>query len=242
MRPVRRGASPIAGGYIKYDDAKPALVSRLGGYCSYCERRIATMLAVEHIQSKDRNPALRNRWENFLLACVNCNSTKDEKVVDEAAVLLPDRDNTFAAYQYLPDGTVSPANGVAVAAATAGRRLLEMVGLEKVPLAVLDEQGRAVALERFAQRMEVWGCAEISRVDVDAEPLNEALKAAVVRTAVYSGYFSVWMTVFAGNTEMRNRLIDAFPGTRASGCFDPATGGVVTPAPNPDGLPHGGKI
>ncbi|MFT3776257.1 MAG: hypothetical protein QM820_63745 [Minicystis sp.] len=49
------------------------------------------------------------------------------------------------------------------------------------------------------------------------------------------------MTVFQGDADMRNRIIDAFAGTRASGCFDPATTEPRSPAPNPDGLAHGGK-
>lgn len=62
MRPVRRGSSPIANDFNRYEDAKTDLISRiskghlkerhLGSYCSYCERRIETNLAVEHIEPK----------------------------------------------------------------------------------------------------------------------------------------------------------------------------------------------
>ncbi|MEM8995751.1 MAG: HNH endonuclease [Acidobacteriota bacterium] len=95
MRPVRRDRSPLIavedsdgpadGGapevvdFEDYADAKADLVSRLGLFCSYCERAINTNLAVEHIQPKKGDfgrPDLAGRWENFLLACVNCNSTK----------------------------------------------------------------------------------------------------------------------------------------------------------------------
>ncbi len=110
MRPVRRGASPRTTDFADYAQAKPELVSRLGSYCSYCERRIPTNLAVEHLQPKrgpSGHPDLAGRWENFLLACVNCNSTKGDKPVVLADVLLPDRDNTFAAYTYTEDGKVS---------------------------------------------------------------------------------------------------------------------------------------
>jgi len=50
------------------------------------------------------------------------------------------------------------------------------------------------------------------------------------------------MTVFQGDTDMLNRLIDAFPGTRDSGCFDADQASPISPAPNPDNLPDGGKI
>jgi 5-methylcytosine-specific restriction endonuclease McrA len=78
MRPVFRNASPQADDYDDYRHSFPELVGRIGMYCSYCERRIATNLAVEHIQPKSL-PAyahLAGRWNNFLLGCVNCNSTK----------------------------------------------------------------------------------------------------------------------------------------------------------------------
>jgi hypothetical protein len=50
------------------------------------------------------------------------------------------------------------------------------------------------------------------------------------------------MAVFDGDLDMRNRLIDAFPGTRGSGCFDPVTTDPVRPGPNPDALQDGGKV
>ncbi|MFM7664504.1 MAG: hypothetical protein ACKO68_08245 [Bacteroidota bacterium] len=48
---------------------------------------------------------------------------------------------------------------------------------------------------------------------------------AVVLLAQATGFFSVWMEVFRDDPSIRNRLIDAFPGTRDSGCFDPQTSG-----------------
>ncbi|MFZ4698895.1 MAG: hypothetical protein ACOYMG_02485, partial [Candidatus Methylumidiphilus sp.] len=69
----------------------------------------------------------------------------------------------------------------------------------------------------------------------------QEIRKGVVRTALASGFFSIWMTVFHDDTNMLNRLIDAFPGTRGSGCFD-ANGKPISPAPNPDLMPDGGKI
>lgn len=70
MRTIRRGNSPIQGNFAKYEDAKNDLVSRLGIYCSYCERKINTLLAVEHIEPKDGafgKPQLQCVWTNFYL-------------------------------------------------------------------------------------------------------------------------------------------------------------------------------
>jgi hypothetical protein len=71
---------------------------------------------------------------------------------------------------------------------------------------------------------------------------REGLKRAIMREALATGFFSVWMTVFASQPDMLLRFIRAFPGTQESGCFDMHTGAPVSPAPNPDQLAHGGKI
>lgn len=244
MRPIRRGNAPRPNDYTDYKDAKPELVARLGSYCSFCERPVVTQLAVEHIQPKGlpAHAHLIGRWNNFLLACVNCNSTKKDKDVDPANVLLPDRDNTFAAFHYLPDGTVEPsatatANGLnAMAVAT-----LKLTGLDKAALNTPDENGKQVALDRMSQRMEAYLAAEEAKNDLHKNPANRLLCDYVIKLATKTGFFSVWMTVFAADQAMLSRFIDAFPGTSASGCFA-ANGDIVSPAPNPDALPGGGKI
>lgn len=245
MRPIRRGASPQNSDFDDYRKAKPSLVSRLGNYCSFCERRIVTLLAVEHIQPKDGSygcPQLVGCWGNFLLACVNCNSTKLAKQVVLANVLLPDRDNTFAAFTYLADGTVHPAVGMTPILLESAKHTLGLTGLDKGIKGAFDENSKQIALDRVAQRMEAWGIAQEARADIQANPDNEAVKCAAIRTAKQCGFFSIWMTVFEDNAEMRNRLIDAFEGTRASECFDTITTAPISPAPNPDQLPDGAKI
>ena len=78
MRPVDKGVAPAR--YVRYQDANSDLRGRIGDYCSYCERQIETHLAVEHVQPKVRRTTLRNSWSNFLLGCVNCNSSKGKNV------------------------------------------------------------------------------------------------------------------------------------------------------------------
>lgn len=245
MRPVRRGGSPIAGDFEPYTKALRYLISRLDGYCSYCERRVATQLAVEHIQPKGL-PAyahLIGRWDNYLLACVNCNSTKADKDVVLADVFLPDRDNTFEAFTYQPDGTVIPSAACAAMGLNKkAKDTLTLTGLDKRISVAIDENGKQVAIDRVSQRMEVWAVAEEAKSDIDANPDNDAIRRGAVRTAKGYGFFSIWMAVFYNDHDMRNRLIDAFSGTRASGCFDPVTTAPISPASNPDALPHGGKV
>jgi uncharacterized protein (TIGR02646 family) len=244
MRPVQRGISPRTIDFSDYDDAKPYLVSRIGRYCSFCERPIATVLAVEHIQPKSLAAYnhLIGRWENFLLACVNCNSCKKAKNIVLSDVILPDRDNTFAAFTYSADGTMTAASNLSVCARALAVTTLNVTGLDKKICTTLDENGRQVALDRVSQRMEAWAIAEESRAGTLANPTNIELRQAVIRLAVSTGFFSIWLTVFAADSVIRNSLIDAFAGTRGSGCFDHVTTQPVSPAPNPDQLGHGGKI
>lgn len=50
---------------------------------------------------------------------------------------------------------------------------------------------------------------------------TEAMRDQIVETAQSKGYWSIWMTVFADDADMRQRLIAAYPGT-ATTCFDAA--------------------
>jgi uncharacterized protein (TIGR02646 family) len=244
MRPIRRGASPRPGDFSNYRDALPDLVSRLGRYCSYCERLIPVQLAVEHIQPKGlpAYQALIGRWDNFLLACVNCNSTKLDKDVILTEVLLPDRDNTFAAYLYDAGGGVQVSARLSPSEQKLALATLNLVGLQRPGPTAADANGRLIALDRIKQRLEAWLTAEYARDNLLAlRPGDDVLAEAVVRLALATGFFSVWMEVFRDNPTIRNRLIDAFPGTRDSGCFDIQNSNLIQPAPNPDQLPHGGK-
>lgn len=250
MRPIHRGDSPQPNDFADYRDAFGPLVGRIGPYCSYCERLIPTQLAVEHIQAK--NPAgpyahLEGRWTNYLLGCTNCNGTKGDKDVQLNAVFLPDRDNTFAAFEYTKDGKVVPAANLDARGRTMAEETLKLTGLEKPWNEVADENGELVYVDRVSERMTIWIMAESFRTDLQESP-TPALKRAIVKNAQTSGLFSIWMKVFEHDQEIRHMLIHGitqasqfygFKGT-AEDCFDAQTQ-PVTPRP-PNGLPHGGKI
>lgn len=241
MRPASKGNSPIVGDYADYRDAFPELQSRIGPYCSYCERRIPTNLAVEHIQPKNDElyPELKGKWINYLLGCVNCNSTKLNKDVVLSDIFLPDRDNTFYAFDYTEDGKISVASHLSPANKRMAETLRKLVGLEKRLSEVLDENGLIVAIDRVSQRMEAWLIALESKAELEDSP-TEGMRRQVVRTAVAQGYFSVWMKVFEDDPEMRRRFVeDGFPGT-ARDCFDANMSPISPRAAGT--LEHGGKI
>ena len=240
MRPIQRGLSPQSADFHDYRDAYPYLQSRLGAYCSYCERYIATNLAVEHIQPKalPQYAALIGRWDNFLLGCVNCNSTKKDKEVVLSEFYLPDRDNTFAVFEYTPDGRMEPAAHLNPAQQKIAQDTLALMGLDKPASNVQDENGKLVAIDRVSQRMEVILTARRSLKRLQQQR-TAAFQEQIVETALKTGFFSIWMTVFAQDSEMRCRFIEGFPNT-ARDCFDQQTQPV---SPRPDnGLLHAGKV
>lgn len=241
MRPVLRGNSPQAADYDDYRDAFGELAARLGFFCSYCERRINTVLAVEHIQPKGLPvyQHLEGRWENFLLGCVNCNATKKDKDVVLKQVLLPDRDNTAAAYTYTMDGKIEVQASLNARQKAMARRTLALTGLDKPISAVKDANGQLVAIDRVGQRMQAWLLAQDSKTDLQAN-LNDAFRRQIARTAKENGHFSIWMAVFHDDLAVRRLLIEEFEGT-AKDCFHPKTTLPVTPRPD-TGLAHGSKV
>ena len=247
MRPVDRGVSPQASDFATYTTAFPHLRGRLGPYCSYCERRIPTNLAVEHIQAKRYRDttgaypylALRGQWTNFLLGCVNCNSTKGNKNVTLDNVFLPDRDNTFAAFTYVEDGTIEPAKGLSTAQRQLAKDTLALTGLNKQTRVFRDGNDKLVALDRVQDRAAVRLEAMDSLEDWVSNPSPE-LHRSIIKCALFAGFFSVWMDVFSAHPDLRRALINAFDGT-ARECFDTSTA-PVSPRPLGHGLPHGSKV
>ena len=247
MRPIRRGDAPKT--YTDYSSAKNDLIDRfssgwhneryIASYCSYCERKIDTNLAVEHIQPKDGEcgyPELKLIWSNFLLACVNCNSTKGKKEILFYNLFLPDRDNTFYSFKYTADGLIKPRDTLSYTNKARANITLKLLGLDK-----LSTTNNPISQDRRRQRKEVWGIAEESLEDYLENINNIAIEKSIVKIMLFSGFFSVWMTVFENHSEMKNLFIDAIHGTRESGCFDDE-GNCKTFHPNEDELEGGGKV
>lgn len=222
MRPVVRGNRPQnAEGedfqFSEYAQARAELIRRMGEYCSYCEMHLDASLAVEHVQPKqppgaaavDQARALD--WDNFLLACTNCNSTKGNTDVDLNQYLWPDRDNTFRALKYSEGGLIDPAldGDLKVKA----ENIIKLTGLDKHPLNDPKASDR-----RWKNRRETWDIAQRSKSNLHTCNTPE-MRDQIVMTATGHAYWSVWMTVFKDDPDMLRRLIQAFPGTCAD-CFD----------------------
>ena len=224
MRPVVRGTCPQdqTGQQLRfaaYSHARRALIARLGEYCSYCEMHLDASLAVEHVKPKQPPGAgtvLNERdldWDNFLLACTNCNSIKGNKDLDLDACLWPDRDNTFLALAYAEGGLVDSRPGLQQVLA---ERLIALVGLDRMP------DTEAASDRRWLNRREAWDMAVRAKTRLERCG-SEDMRQQIVETAQANGFWSVWMTVFECDADMLARLIAAFPGTCSDG-FDAAQG------------------
>ena len=234
LRPIKRGDSPTGNEiYSPYKLAKPYLIDKLSSgwnngrhiasYCSYCERRIDTNLAVEHIQPKDGefgHPELKFTWSNFLLACVNCNSIKGAKEILFYNLFLPDRDNTFYTFEYMADGMIKPRDTLSYTNKARANSTLKLLGLNKETRETCVTKDNLIVRDRRSQRINIWGMAEESLSDYLYDTNNLIVKKLIVKLMLTSGFFSVWMTVFDDYPEMKNLFIDAIHGTRESGCFD----------------------
>ena len=226
MRPVVRGTRPQNAEnedieFTEYAQARAELIKRMGEFCSFCEMHLDASLAVEHVQPKqppgaaavDQARALN--WDNFLLGCANCNSTKGNTDVDLTQYLSPDRDNTFRALKYSEGGIVSTAlDGELEVKA---QNIIKLTGLDKQPLNDPKASDR-----RWKNRRETWDIAKRAKGRLQICDCQE-MRDQILETATAQGFWSIWMTVFKDDPDMLRRFISAFPGTSAD-CFDSATG------------------
>ena len=208
MRRVDRGPWPLdeenrEKRFCPYQRSKADLLARLGNYCSYCER--TGDLHVEHVIPVKHREDLEGEWTNFLLGCTNCNGTKKHRNRSRDGYLWPDEDDTQAVFEYLPDGIVRVRADIPEPDRTEAENLFNLVGLGKRP----TNDPRASDL-RWRKRREAWRTAEMARQRIAEGDDPEW----VVRLAQASGFWSVWIAVFDEYPDVRERLVEAFPGTR----------------------------
>ncbi|BBL57947.1 hypothetical protein MKFW12EY_15600 [Methylomonas koyamae] len=226
MRPVDKGSDL---GEIKpYGDAQQALTERLGEYCSYCERWIASGIHVEHKKPKKEYPETEFQWSNFLLACGNCNSGKGHGQLNLDDYVWPDSDNTLLAFSYDAQGRVLPNK---IHAEPINRKIETTwlaLGLNKHPdRQITGQQTPSSKDKRWLHRQQAWQNASKRKSQLAVFD-SEERRAEIVEMALQRGFWSVWMTVFQDDADMRRRLIEAFPGT-AKACFDKNTQPIQRP-------------
>lgn len=161
MRPVNKGISP-AENFSHYKDAAAPLIDRIGSYCSYCERHIETHLAVEHVVPKYIAPEMEKDWDNFLLGCVNCNSSKGTTLITESEYFWPHRDNTLKYFNY-SNSLVSSAQDLSVEQRRKADSLISLVGLDRDPGNPNMSRMPTNSDKRWLFRKNLWDCAKLAR-------------------------------------------------------------------------------
>lgn len=156
---------------------------------------------MEHVIPKSVARDLETEWSNLLLGCVNCNGCKSNRNHSRDGYLWPDRDNTFGAFVYQSSGDVFVNRTLVEEERSKASALFDLVGLGRQ---------NTSTNERNHLRREAWKTAALAR-DCARDDNSRQLVVELART---TGFFSVWMAVFHGDEDMRQRLTEAFPGTR----------------------------
>lgn len=225
MKPVEKG--PATKTYAAYGNAKPDLLSKMGGHCSYCECGAAAQnLDVEHIYPKDPHPRRELDWDNLLVACKTCNTYKHHHLGSRRQRSLlkryiwPHLDNTFKAYKYQATGQVDIDPGVPAALIPAVEATREMVGLLLSPTKAKSYQDLGIAYDGANKRSQMWGMANRVRAEYLKNPSPDGA-TTVAECAAMLGYFSIWMEVFSAELAVRKELIRLFKAD--PNCFDANT-------------------
>lgn len=217
MRPVIKSKRDEE--FAPYQTAKRELVNELGGYCSYCERRIPVSLAVEHVQPKSLVPSQETKWDNFLLACANCNSCKnnnDVNVSNLADYMWPDHDDTFHAIQY-DAVSAMPSASDSLDGNDQGRvnKLLHLVGLDKLEPEEGTDEYKKASDTRVADRLTAMQHAKELRATYERLPqIGKQELLPILKMLVYhAGFWSIWMHEFECIPEVKTVILECIPGT-----------------------------
>jgi len=211
VRPVNKGKD--AGEFKPYQDAQNLLQERIGEFCSYCERWIASAIHVEHKQPKNEYPKLQYSWQNFLLSCSNCNSTKSHGKLNLDDYVWPDVHNTFLAFQYAAEGKIHPVTGFGPSLDARIDKTWKTLGLNRHPdTATNGFEAPTTKDKRWTHRRDEWEKAHRRQIELKKYDTPH-LRGCIVDMAASRGMFSIWFTVFSDDIDMRRRLIEAFIGT-----------------------------
>lgn len=209
MRPVNKGEAPNR--YSDYKNARVDLIKRIGEYCSYCERFIPANLAVEHVKPKVPHLYLEKEWENFLLACTNCNSTKYNEDVNLNDYFWPHMDNTLIPFIYESTGLISVNQHLSEQQKIMANNTLKLTGLNKKT----QDNDKTVSNRLWKHRIEMWNNAttQLQRFQRTTLENREDMIDCILDNAIGKGFFSIWITVFKDYPEIIEKLIEKFVGT-----------------------------
>ncbi|RYY99886.1 MAG: HNH endonuclease [Chitinophagaceae bacterium] len=203
MRPVIKGTAPRS--YSHWKHARNDLGNQIGWHCSYCEMAITNMIEVEHIVPRHRGGKPFD-WDNFLLSCKYCNTVKSDRNPSSAGYLWPDRDNTDISFTYSLLNVIEHVNGRAQAEAIA---TIDLMGLNRRPGGHTEP---TEADTRWIFRLQAWVIAKKSYRNWQSAP-SVAMANQIALTALGTGFYSIWTTVFKSEVQVLQALQSTFPNT-----------------------------
>jgi hypothetical protein len=220
MRPVRpiRQLVDLAPALGDRSLLEAMLIDALGSWCSICERRVleqAWAWDARHQATVPTRAALADGAADWLLLCHNCQDAQRYIAPGSGDDLaLPERDNTFA----LAGESVFRYELREVEVREDGGRREEVVWQVRQIAQITsdDPRGRAT-IERFAlngnspnraivkdatrrdRRVELRTAAweSAARLAKELSDPDDAAAAQTLRTAMDTGFLSVWLTVFS---------------------------------------------
>jgi hypothetical protein len=240
MRPViksiRYSSPNVPLEVTHWREAKEELTNEMGTFCSYCGKyNNRSALHVEHIYGKKciddagdlKYSHLQNRWANFLLACVNCNSIKKNKDIAISNPYLPHLNNLLHFIEILRGGIIRIKPGVTGIDKERTKAFIDLIGLDRIP----GHPGYSNKDDRWDSRMKVADIAERQRFKYD-QPVPATDIETIIDLAATTGYFNIWYTTFYAFEEVKHALINgiAFPGTDPQS-FDPHNHYSTLPRP-----------
>jgi hypothetical protein len=234
MRPVvkstRLNAAKAPLEINPWRDAKKDLTDEVGTFCSFCGKyNSRSALHVEHIFGKKcKNAAgtliydhLKYRWDNFLLACVNCNSIKDNKDIAVSNPFMPHKNNLLHFIEVIAGGLVRIKEGVNGVNRTRTEAFINLVGIDRVP----GHPNYSDLDDRWDNRLAAFDIAQ-RQLQKYINPNPETDLETIVDLSRRYGYFSVWYSIFIGydtvidalinGTVILGVLVKPFPGTHTA--------------------------
>lgn len=155
--------------------------------CMYCEDSEAT--DIEHFYPKSRYPLKTFTWENYLLACSNCNSNYKRTLFPLSITGNPDLINPFEddPFTHL---ALSLNTGKFVALTEKGNKSIAVFGLDRQTL----ERGRRDTWTAICALVTRYGSLDRTSQSEDVQSIIHALErisfscvARVVRTSFFLG-------------------------------------------------------
>lgn len=206
MRPVNKGQSIKQ--YKKYQDARDDLFRRIGMYCSYCEMVINNSAEVEHIVPRNQGGDELS-WDNFLLSCKYCNTSKSDNNLSRDNYLWPDTHNTFKAFIYNEIDQILVNNELSDEEKEQAKNTIELLKLDRYP----GKSGWNNHKDtRYISRAKAWEKAK-DCLENYKEFMIPAVAKTISKVASSEGHFSIWMEVFKDYSEVKKLIVEEYIGT-----------------------------